>query len=87
MIILLHGFGSWIMTATTSNASPVADNANIKVFCQAAKRELQPNGVPLTSQKLLEFSQNIGLQLGWHMVDHNFLERQNFKRFSFQYKN
>ena len=41
MIILLHGFGSWIMTATASHAHPGPDNASIKAFCQAAQRELQ----------------------------------------------
>ena len=65
MIILLQGFGSWIMTATTSDAGPIVDDASIKAFCQAAQRELQPNGASPTSQKLSEFSQNIGLQLGW----------------------
>ena len=41
MIILLHGFGSWIMTATNSPAQPGSENASIKAICYAAQRELQ----------------------------------------------
>ena len=41
MIILLHGFGSGIMTATPSHAHPGSDNAATKAFCYAAQLELQ----------------------------------------------
>ena len=41
MIILLHGFGSWIMTATTGHAHPSSNNASLKAFCYAAQHELQ----------------------------------------------
>ena len=41
MIILLHGFGSWIMTATNSHALHGPNHASIEAFCQAAQRELQ----------------------------------------------
>ena len=87
MIILLCGFGSWLVAATTSHAAYLLDSASIKSFCQAAQNVLQPKDASVTPQKLSEFSQNIGQQLGWHLVDHNVSERQNFSRFSFQYKN
>ena len=71
MIILLCGFGSWLVAATTSHAAYLLDSASIKSFCQAAQRVLQPKDASVTPQKLSEFSQNIGQQLGWHLVDHN----------------
>jgi hypothetical protein len=86
MIILLCGFGSWFMAATISHAAYLSNSASIKAFCQAAQRDLQPKGVPATPQKLWEFSQNIGQQLGWQMINHNVLEQTHFSRFSFRYK-
>ena len=74
------------MAATTSHAEYLSNSASIKTFCQAAQRELQPKDSPLTPQKLPEFSQNIGQQLGWHLIDHNVLKQPHFSRFSFRYK-
>ena len=86
MIILLCVYGSWLVAATTSHAAYLLDSASIKSFCQAAQRDLQPKDAPVTPQKLSEFSQNMGQQLGWHLIDHNVLEQPHFSRFSFRYK-
>ncbi len=86
MIILLCGLGSWLVAATTSHAEYLPNSASIKTFCQAAQRELQPKDSPLTQQKLPEFSENTGQQLGWHLIDHNVLKQPHFSRFSFRYK-
>ena len=86
MIILLCGFGSWLVAATTSHAAYLLDSASIKSFCQAAQRVLQPKDAPVAPQKLSEFSQNMGQQLGWLLIDHNVFEQPHFSRFSFRYE-
>ena len=59
MIILLCGFGSWLVAATTSHATYLLDSASIKSFCQAAQRVLQPR-CPGSTTKTDGFSQNMG---------------------------
>ena len=86
MIILLCGFGSWLVAASTSHAAYLLDSASIKSFCQAAQRVLQTKDVPVAPQKLTEFSQNMGQQLGWLLIDHNVFEQPHFSRFSFRYE-
>ena len=65
MIILLHGSGSWIMTATASHAHPGSDNASIKAFCYAAQRELRQIDAQLLMMPQGSLNRNDWTSLGY----------------------